>query len=222
MHHHLPPHTTQVNAPGRSNLVHLARWPLHPGNLQNRADWAASDDCPVHLFRASVGQMMRQCKCESVEPAACLVHVSLYGEADDYPGHDWIALGRPAEISFWPPTAGRNGLRISHVHDVGFTSTSSPAGVNGDSQPFHSSRVYELSVAAKSPELFVWLDLDPALNLDAWFSDNGFSLLAQPERNVTMYVMGNPGLSAAQLQAKLRIYSLAMLRQSGVHPAEFS
>ncbi|KAL5112294.1 Beta-mannosidase [Taenia crassiceps] len=131
---------------------------------------------------------------------------------------DTVLLLTPKEMAYqWPVTAG--SVLVTSVRRVNACS------VGGPSPPFQWDQVFELQLRAKSPEIFVWLVIDPYTNLDGWFSTNAFNMLTCSEHSLCYYMKGRVPIFEKLLRKAIRIYTLASIasdrrpyNQSDVNP----
>lgn len=131
---------------------------------------------------------------------------------------DTVLLLTPKEmVHQWPVTAG--SVSVTSVRRVNACSP------EGQSPPFRWDQAFEVQLRAKSPEIFVWLVIDPYINLDGWLSNNAFNMLTCSECTLCYYKKGRIPIDEKRLRKAIRIYTLASVtsdrpayNQSDVNP----
>ncbi|KAK4470596.1 hypothetical protein MN116_006136 [Schistosoma mekongi] len=117
-----------------------------------------------------------------------------------------LLIDRPKKIDKWPENAGK-GLRLKSMKSIEAKNL-----LNIEQMaPFLTNHIYELIIEAKSPELFVNLELDPRLDVEYWFSTNGFHLVHEREKAINLYLSASRMIPVGLLKEHLWIESLATL-----------
>ncbi|CDS40323.1 beta mannosidase [Echinococcus multilocularis] len=121
--------------------------------------------------------------------------------------NDTVLLLTPKEMAHqWPATAG--SVSVTSVRRVNTTPPEIP------SPPFRWDQAFEVKLRAKSPEIFVWLVIDPYINLDGWFSNSAFNMLTCEEHSLYYYIKGRIPVFEKRLWKAIRIYTLASIASS--------
>ncbi|VDM18274.1 unnamed protein product [Hydatigera taeniaeformis] len=171
---------------------------LHPKVLfqstDNLGPWRPNG-CPLQVTNFTVEWLLS--KCSSGVLTTILENAMIQTK-------DTMVLLTPKEMAhLWPVAAG--SIKVTSVRRV---NASSPEVQN---PPFRWNQAFKVHLRAKSPELFVWLVIDPYLNLDGWFSSNAFNMLTCGKRVLFYFVQGRTAVSEKQLQKAIRVYTLASI-----------
>nr|VZI17228.1 unnamed protein product [Spirometra erinaceieuropaei] len=157
-----------------------------------------SSVCPQRLFEAPLSRLSSACGCTPDSAAECILVARLYNAETEV--SEVLQLGRPKDIGEWPRRAGVMQVTAEVSNASGNTSP-----------PFRPSQCFRITITPSSPELFVWMLLDPRLQVDGWFAENGFHLLEDGPRSVEFFVKGGPSMTPETLEKSLIVISLASL-----------
>ena len=160
--------------------------------------------CPVLLVNTSHTHIKELCRFGKYSESDKIIYIGLkYNNSLVDTDGSISLLGLPVEIRNWPPNAGRNGLSLESIKPV----LPTEAAQNG---PFLAESIFQLTIRSKSPELFIWLNLNPDLDTEFWFNKNGFHLVTSSSKEVILYCSKN--VTVEEIETALWIEALSTVQ----------
>ncbi|KAF7233109.1 Beta-mannosidase [Paragonimus skrjabini miyazakii] len=171
-------------------------------------DWSRHDvTCPVKVIKNSLDWIHDQCRWGRGNQNGRIVHVGVWRNGLEIDGDSFTLLDIPVNIR-WPTN---RGLRLTDCRQI-----PSPSGM-ASVPPFQPTHTFLLIIETKTPELFVWLEVDHAKDIDHWFEDNAFSLLGVPRQTVYLYLSTDKRVGEQEICHSVRMLSLASVREPDSH-----
>lgn len=152
--------------------------------------------CPLLFYDNYVSNVLTECNCE--DPSQCILLARISARKKTV--SDFLLFSRPREI--YSSSAGSERARIKSVD-----ATNNPSM----HPPFPYKQAFRITVVSTTPELFVWLVVEPKLIVDAWFSDNGFHLITNNEHTVELFTKKELWFSAKELVDYIQVITLSSL-----------
>ncbi|CAH8515663.1 unnamed protein product [Schistosoma turkestanicum] len=168
-----------------------------------------STQCPIRILNISLRDLNKLCHFD--DRNGRMIQIIIRNNAEDIKSDgNLLLLDRPKQIENWPKKAGES-LRLKSIKPLLITKTKNNLRTLQQMAPFLTNHIYELVIESNSPELFVNLEIDPRLNIEYWFSTNGFHLVYEKEKTINLYLSMNKTMSIDYLKHYLWIESLATL-----------
>ncbi|VDD75001.1 unnamed protein product [Mesocestoides corti] len=161
---------------------------------EDSSPWSP-DRCPFEVVKFNVTWLLLKCPFGVLSTSIDNGQVQI---------NDTALLRTPKEMApLWPKTAGY--VEVKSVKRV----KSAPSTV--PRPPFQYRQVFEVTLRAESPNLFIWLVIDPYENIDGWFSDNAFNMLFHNEFKLFYFVKSRTLIPEKNLRKSIAIYTLASI-----------
>ncbi|CAH8853909.1 unnamed protein product [Trichobilharzia szidati] len=139
--------------------------------------------CPISVLNKSLKDLNKLCRFNGKSGRIIQVGMKV-GQKYKQSDGGLLLLDAPKKIQDFPKDAG-SGLRLKSIQSL---TGKDNLSAYQQMAPFQTNYIYELIIEAKSPELFVNLDLDPILDVEFWYSFNGFHLVSERQRKVYLYI----------------------------------
>ncbi|VDP70137.1 unnamed protein product [Echinostoma caproni] len=176
---------------------------------QNIAWESQNISCPVPIMYTSINDVVNRCRMTNVNRNLAFIHFFMIRGGKVVPTGGTISpFNLPAKIPFWPVQSGYNGIKIEDVKPIDTVPNSLQWPM-----PWKPSDSFQLQVRSSSPELFVWLELHPSLDVQYWFDENAFHLLDSTSRTVYLFVLTDHPVNVSQIKSALTFHSLSTMRQ---------
>ncbi|VDP84127.1 unnamed protein product [Schistosoma mattheei] len=162
--------------------------------------------CPINILNKSLNDLNKLChfNYRNGRIIQIIIRNNLYSIISD---RNLLLLDKPIQIKIWPKNAGKT-LQIKSIKLLNIMNNLLKIQKMA---PFLTNHIYEIIIESKSPELFINLDIDPRIDVEFWFSINGFHLINENEKIIHLYISGNKTISIDVLKHYLWIESLATL-----------
>ncbi|VDP32739.1 unnamed protein product [Schistosoma margrebowiei] len=159
--------------------------------------------CPINILNKSLNDLNKLCHFNhrNGRIIQIIIKNNLNSIISD---RNLLLLDKPIQIKIWPRNAGK-ALQIKSIKLLNNLLKIQKMA------PFLTNHIYEIIIESKSPELFINLDIDPRLDVEFWFSINGFHLINENEKIINLFISGNKTISIDVLKYYLWIESLATL-----------
>ncbi|CAH8570954.1 unnamed protein product [Schistosoma margrebowiei] len=162
--------------------------------------------CPINILNKSLNDLNKLCHFNhrNGRIIQIIIKNNLNSIISD---RNLLLLDKPIQIKIWPKNAGKT-LQIKSIKLLNIMNNL----LNIQKMaPFLTNHIYEIIIESKSPELFINLDIDPRIDVEFWFSINGFHLINEKEKIINLFISGNKTISIDVLKHYLWIESLATL-----------
>ncbi|VDQ13005.1 unnamed protein product [Trichobilharzia regenti] len=173
-----------VHLPNEFEIICYTIWSFEPTYREILNISSVNNfQCPISVLNKSFEDLNKLCRFNGRSGRIIQIGMKVGKEYKQSDG-GLLLLDEPKNIQDFPKDAG-SGLRLKSIKSL---TGEDNLSAYQQMAPFQTNYIYELIIEAKSPELFVNLDLDPILDVEFWYSLNGFHLVSERQRKVYLHI----------------------------------